>query len=201
MRMNETPFIFLLDDCIREFGEEKGRKIYREADAIFSALEAGTDYKGDDAIRKHIQMKLLPPLSYYKALLSVGYDRSEALDLVRAEEKKIAEKKKKSMSKMARLPFAYSFFRLGVKKFMTRNFPEKGWKTEWVRCDAKEIHFNLHSCIYNDVCKKNGCPELCTVYCENDDISFSGLLPKIRFERKGTLGNGADCCDFHFKKC
>ena len=35
MRINETPFAFLLDDCIREFGEEKGRKIYQEADDIF----------------------------------------------------------------------------------------------------------------------------------------------------------------------
>mgnify|MGYP002226113380 FL=1 len=44
------------------------------------------------------------------------------------------------------------------------------------------------------------CPELCCVYCENDDISFSGLLPKIRFERTGTLGNGSPYCDFHFLK-
>jgi hypothetical protein len=34
----------------------------------------------------------------------------------------------------------------------------------------------------------------------NDDISFSGLLPKIRFERTGTLGNGSPYCDFHFLK-
>ena len=37
-------------------------------------------------------------------------------------------------------------------------------------------------------------------YHENDDISFSGLLPKIRFERTGTLGNGSPYCDFHFLK-
>ena len=40
----------------------------------------------------------------------------------------------------------------------------------------------------------------CAVFCENDDIAFSGLMPKIRFERKGTLGKSADCCDFHFVK-
>ena len=184
MRINETPFAFLLDDCIREFGEEKGRKIYREADDIFSGLEAEADYKDNDAIREHIQMKLLPPMAYYKALLFEGFDKDASLDLVRTEEKKTAEAKQESMSKMARLPFAYSIYRMCVKKFMTKNFPEEGWKTEWVRCDGKEIHFNLHS----------------TIYCENDEIAFSGLLPKIRFERSGTLGNGAECCDFHFRK-
>ena len=200
MKISETPFAFLLDDCVREFGEEDGRKIYQEADDVFSNLEAESDYKGNEAIREHIQMKLLPPLAYYKALLSVGYSRTKALDYVRAEEKKAAEAKKESMSKMARLPFAYSIYRMGVRKFMAKNFPEEGWKTEWVRCDGKEIHFNLHSCIYHDLCSKYGCPELCTIYCENDEIAFSGLLPKIRFERSGTLGNGAECCDFHFRK-
>ena len=200
MRISETPFVFLLDDCIREFGEEKGRKIYQEADDIFSGLEAEADYKDNDAIREHIQMKLLPPMAYYKALLFEGFDKDASLDLVRKETQKTAEEKKAAMAKMARLPFAYSIYRMCVKKFMTKNFPAVGWKTEWVRCDRKEIHFNLHSCIYWDMCRKYDCPELCTVYCENDNISFSGLLPKIQFERSGTLGSGADYCDFYFRK-
>ena len=200
MRINETPFAFLLDDCIREFGEEKGRNVYKEADDIFSKLEAGADCRDNDAIREHIQMKLLPPVAYYKALLAEGYDKDTALSFVRKETQKTAEKKKAAMAKMARLPFAYSIYRMGVKKFMMKNFPSVGWKTEWVRCDGKEIHFNLHSCIYWDMCRKYDCPELCTVYCENDNISFSGLLPRIHFRRSGTLAAGAEFCDFHFQK-
>ena len=200
MRINETPFAFLPDDCIKEVGEERGRKIYQEADDIFSRLEAEADYKDNNAIREHIQMKLLPPMAYYKALLAEGYDNHTSLDFVRKETIKTAEKKKAAMSRMSRLPFSYSIYRMCVKKFMMKNFPSAGWKTEWIRCDGKEIHFNLHSCIYWDMCCKYDCPEICTVYCENDNISFSGLLPKIRFERSGTLGNGADYCDFHFRK-
>ena len=45
-----------------------------------------------------------------------------------------------------------------------------------------------------------GCPELCPLYCENDDIAFAGLAPKITFRRTGTLASGALCCDFHFLK-
>ncbi len=200
MRIDETPFAFLLADCIRGFGEEKGRRIYHEADDIFSKLEAEADCKDNDAIREHIQMKLLPPMAYYKALLAEGCDKNTSLDLVRKETQKTAEKKKGEMSKMARLPFAYSIYRMGVKTFMTKNFPSEGWKTEWVRCDRMEIHFNLHSCIYWDMCRKYDCPELCTVYCENDNISFSGLLPRIHFRRSGTLAAGAEFCDFHFQK-
>ena len=200
MKINETPFSFLLDDCISEFDEEKGRRIFQEADDIFSKLEADADYKDNAAIREHIQMKLLPPMAYYKALIAEGYDKDTSLDFVRKETRTTAEKKRAAMAKMVRLPFAYSIYRMCVKNFMAKNFPPEGWDTEWIRCDSKEIHFNLHSCIYHALCNKHGCPELCTVYCENDNISFSGLLPKIRFERGGTLGKGASFCDFHFIK-
>ena len=44
------------------------------------------------------------------------------------------------------------------------------------------------------------CPELCCVYCENDDISFSGLLPKIRFERTGTLAKWFALLRFSFSR-
>ena len=111
MRINETPFSFLLDDCIREFGEEKGRRILQKADDIFSKLESDADYKDNAAIKEYIQMKLLPPLSYYKALLAEGYDKEVALNFVRKETQKTAEKKE-AMSKMARLPFAYSIYRM-----------------------------------------------------------------------------------------
>lgn len=200
MRISETPFSFLETDCLSIFGDEEGRSIYRAADLVYSRLESEMDHECNEAIRNHLQMKLFPPMAYYKALLSAGYDKAKALDYVRREERRTAEKKKQSMAKMVKLPFAYSIYRLGVRKFMEKNFPKEGWKTEWIRCDGKEIHFNLHSCIYHDLCNKYGCPELCAVYCENDDISFSGLRPKIRFERNGTLGNGAGWCDFHFKK-
>ena len=59
---------------------------------------------------------------------------------------------------------------------------------------------DIVACLYNHYFTELGCPELTKIFCENDDIAFSGLMPKIRFERKGTLGKGVDCCDFHFIK-
>ena len=34
---------------------------------------------------------------------------------------------------------------------------------------------------------------------ENDVTIFSGFAPNIIFERSGTLANGNEKCDFHFK--
>lgn len=198
MKICETTLGFLEADCKRFFGEEAGKEIAGQTEAIYQDLLCGADDRGSEAIREHLRRKLLPPLAYYKALRARGLGEGEALEYVRRETRKAAQIKRAEMQKLARMPFAYSMYRLGVKKHMQKNFPAAGWQTEWVRCDGREIHFNLRSCLYWETARACGCPELCPVYCENDDISFSGLLPKIRFERAGTLAGGADCCDFHF---
>ena len=200
MRISETTFPFLENDCVQTFGAEKGSAIFQQTEALYQQLLSGADYKNSDAVKEHLQRKLFPPMAYYKVLCANGISKEKALEYVKQETHKAASVKRDEMKKLANLPFAYSIYRMGVKKHMRKNFPDAGWQTEWIRCDRKEIHFNLHRCIYRDLTNQYGCPELCCVYCENDDISFSGLMPRIRFERNGTLGNGAPYCDFHFIK-
>ncbi|MBE6024905.1 MAG: hypothetical protein E7231_17280 [Cellulosilyticum sp.] len=62
----------------------------------------------------------------------------------------------------------------------------------------KNIKFNLKRCVYHETVSHYGCPELCTVFCQNDTTAFSGYLPKIVFQRSGTIGEGKAMCDFHF---
>ncbi len=196
--IEKTPFSFLYDDIRKEFGEEQGGKIFRDADRIYRKLLQKSDDRGSEAVRDHLKNRLLPPLAYYQALTAAGTDRENALEYVRKETRKTAELKKDRLKKLARMPFSYEIYRMGVKRYMKNNFPQEGWETEWVFCDRHQIVFNLHRCLYADVTAACGCPELCCVYCENDDIAFSGLMPKIQFRRSGTLAGGASCCDFHF---
>lgn len=200
MKINETTLTFLENDCIQTFGTEKGAAIFQQTETIYQELLNNADYKNNEAIQNHLQLKLFPPMAYYKALYANGISKEKALEYVKQETHKAALIKRDEMQKLANMPFAYNIYRMGVKKYIKKNFPDIGWQTEWIRCDKKEIHFNLHRCIYWDLTNLYECPELCCVYCENDDISFSGLMPKIRFERSGTLGNGASYCDFHFKR-
>ena len=41
------------------------------------------------------------------------------------------------------------------------------------------------------------CAERC--FCDSDDISYTGLHPKLIWERSMTLGRGNDRCDFCMK--
>ena len=96
------------------------------------------------------------------------------------------------------MPFTYSLFKMFAKSHMKKKYPIEGFTVKWRRYDYKEIHFDIVRCIYKEMCEKYCCPELCTVFCQSDVTAFAGYKPKIRFERLGTIGEGANCCDFHF---
>lgn len=200
MTLDETQFDFLKGSCLRTFGNEKGALLFRKTEAIYQQLLDNSDDRGSAAIGEHLAQSLFPPMAYYKALCAQGFAQEKALELVRKQTAQAAEQQRLEMQKLAKLPFAYTIFRKGAKKHMKKNFPDQGWQTEWVRCDGKEVHFNLSKCLYWELCQAYGCPELCSVYCEKDHIIFSGLAPKLRFERRYTLAEGDDYCDFRFFK-
>lgn len=55
------------------------------------------------------------------------------------------------------------------------------------------------SCPYFRYFTELGCPEITKIFCENDDRIY-GSLPGLQFLRTGTLGKGAERCDFWMKK-
>ena len=191
MKLNETTLSFLEVDCIQQFGKEKGNLIFEQVEKIFQELLNNADYRNNAAIQNHLQAKLFPTLAYYKTLRENGINQDEALEYVRKETHKAANIKREEMKKLGNMPFAYTIYRLGVKKHMRKNFPDTGWTTEWVKCNGKEIHFNLHKCIYWELTKMYHCPELFCVICENDDMSM-GALQAAEAEGKDLVIIGVD---------
>ena len=62
-----------------------------------------------------------------------------------------------------------------------------------------EYRMDILSCPYCRYFTELGCPELTKIFCDNDERVY-GDLPGLSFRRAGTLGKGADCCDFYLKK-
>ncbi len=62
-----------------------------------------------------------------------------------------------------------------------------------------EFRMDITACPYCRYFRELGCPELTEIYCENDDRVY-GNLPGLKFERTGTLGKGAERCDFRIRK-
>ena len=61
-----------------------------------------------------------------------------------------------------------------------------------------EYRMDITQCPYNRYFAELGCPELTKIFCGNDDRVY-GDLPGLEFIRTGTLGRGADKCDFYLR--
>jgi hypothetical protein len=142
--------------------------------------------------------RVLPALSIYKAHLEIAGDKENALDIV---DNLIRTTYFSNMANGIRLlnylpdPF---FIVKPVLKMMTRN--------EYVTGAQKIIEdnedcFALHTyrCFIFDILKMYGVPELTVAFCNTDDF-LAEQLPKVHFERVGTLGKGNPYCDFRWER-
>lgn len=198
MDYRETNLNFLCDDLMEEYGKKQGGLLYDSICRKYAKLCDGELQSDNHEMNEHIFKRLLPTISMYTALIENGFTKEEALTIAQKEIQRNAQDKAEENAWLTKMPFAYGLFKLFAKSHMKKKYPMDGFTVEWKRCNAKEIHFDIVRCIYKEMCEKYHCPELCAVFCQSDITAFAGYEPKIKFERFGTLGDGADCCDFHF---
>ncbi len=199
MNYSDTMFSDMKSICEMKYGIEKGLCIYSNAEENFQKMKNEADYRNSDVIKWHMTKNIFPVLSYYMSLLENGFSTEQAYTNTLEVTQKHAEIEKRKNERLAKIPFFYYLFKIFSKKVMDKTYPVEGWETEWIRYDNKEVYFNLKSCVYFEVTNQYGHPELCTVFCANDTTAFSGYLPKVKFERSGTIAEGKELCDFHFK--
>jgi len=198
MDYKKTNFPFLEEDCINEFGDENGKIINALSKTRLSTMLESADYRNNYVIKEHYSRNMFPIISYYLTLQDRGYSKETAYNFVLKEAQKAANIQKRKNKMFSKMPFAYKIFKLFTKEIMKKMYPKEGWETEWILFNNKEIHINFKTCIYVKMTLYYGCPELCTVFCRNDEIIFSAYVPKIYFKRDGTIAEGSVCCDFHF---
>ena len=198
MDYKKTAFSFLYDDLTEKYGNEKGKQLYVLMCEKYMNL-CGQETKSENQeMNKHIFKRLLPTIGIYITLIENGFTKEQALMFTHREIQHNARSVVEENAKLTKVPFTYGLFKMFAKSHMGKKYPTEGFTVEWKRHDKKEVHFNITRCIYKNMCEKYSCPELCTLFCQSDVTAFSGYEPKIKFKRMGTLGGGADCCDFHF---
>lgn len=198
MDYKDTHLDFLYDDLLGEYGEKQAKLLYSLMCRKYTDLCKCEMKLECDEMNEHIFKRILPTISVYMTLLENGFTKEKALAVAHDEIQHNAHHKAEENAKLTKMPFTYGLFKIFAKSHIKKNYPVEGFTVEWKRHDCKEIHFDIVRCIYKEMCEKYHCLELCTVFCQSDITAFYGYEPKIRFERAGTLGEGADCCDFHF---
>ena len=199
MDYTKTKFPFLKEDCINEFENEKGNAIYNHSNKRLEEFLKEKDYVENSTIRKHLTTHLFPLMAYYLTLKDFDFSKKDSYKLAYKKIQKLGNIRKKRNERLKKIPFIYSLFKLFAKPYINNQWPVEAWKTEWLKQDNDEIHFRFHDCVYFNITKKYGCPEICKLFCSEDIISSSGYAPKIIFKREKTIGQGNKYCDFHFK--
>lgn len=181
---------------IEEFEEEKGLNLYHNQIIKLNFLIENIRNKTKNQ-RKTLINTILPRIALYKILEESDIDEVSSYEYVRKYMTNfVATKKHSSMLKMEKILGFYAIYRSIFLKIMRKTDLQKSNQ------EKGKNYFNvtITKCLWHTACVENGCPNLCPLFCDVDDITYGGLK-KIGFSRTKTLGYGADCCDFHmFKK-
>lgn len=180
------------DFLVQEFGKDRGRKLFEQQEKILNESIQTTQHKTKNQI-KALAQTILPRIALYKAL-SAELSKTDAeppmrkymLDVV-------AAKKHAANAKMEVFPGFYALYSRIFLKIMRST----DLQVSTQECSKDFYNITIHKCLWHTACVENGCPELCRLFCDVDDVTY-GDLRKIGFTRTKTLGYGGDCCDFHF---
>lgn len=161
-------------------------------DKMLGALIANTKNKSVSQM-KTLTRTILPRVALYKALFGDGIPEADADAYVQKYmPEKVAAKKHKSVAGMEIVPGFYALYSKIFLRIMQTDLQESTQSH-----DKKSFDVTITKCLWHTACVENGCAELCRLFCAVDDVTYGGLR-KIGFTRTRTIGNGDDCCDFHF---
>ena len=178
---------------LEEFGGEKGQALAAAQEETLAALIKNQNGKSESQM-KTLSGTILPSIALYKALMKSGLAQEDAYERVRRYMLgKVAAQKHASTARMEAVPFFYALYsRIFLKIMRTADAWES---TQRRKRDSFDV--TITKCLWHTACAENGCPELCRLFCEADNVTYGGLK-KIGFSRTQTLGCGGDACDFHF---
>ncbi len=178
---------------IREFGEDEGCELFSQQESRLDAILAGTVDKTKNQMQTLTQT-ILPRIALYKVLADSDCAKEEVVEhLRRYMLDVVAAQKHRATARMERIPGFYAIYsRIFLQIMRTTDL-----QVSTQECGRDYYDITITKCLWHTACVENGCPELCRLFCDVDDVTYGGLR-KIGFSRTKTLGYGGDCCDFHF---
>ena len=179
-----------------DIGGQKADGIARAAQKRYEELcrENASDSK---ALRIHTYKRIYPGIAVYEAMRAAGIPQEKAVWYIREVFQRIAGKLEPHVRRSLRIPGLAKhlpglFMKLSQKLFGT----DAGFAYEFPERRGGEMRANMVRCPYFETCRRYGCPEITTAYCDSDDALYGNMHPKLVWGRTKTIGRGADCCDF-----
>lgn len=180
---------------IEEFGEERGSALFaQQADKLTALIETIGDKSENQ--RKTLIQTILPRVALDQALSQEALSGEDVEATMRKYMQNIvAAEKHAATAKLEAIP---GFYFLYSKAFLRIMRTSDLWESTQAH-DKDHFEATITKCLWHTACVEAGCPALCRLFCDVDDVTYGGLK-KLGFSRTKTLGYGEACCDFHFFK-
>ena len=179
-----------------DVGEVKAAQIARSAQKRYEALRAENSSDSKE-LRSHSYKRIYPGIAVYEAMRAEDISQEKAIWYIREYFQRLAAKRVPFFQRAIKTfglarKFPYLFV-AGVKKSCQ---PNAGFVYELPESHYNEARINIVRCPYFEICKRYGCPEITSAYCDSDDAGYGNLHPNLIWGRTKTIGHGGDCCDF-----
>ncbi len=191
----KAPLRAELEKCLPK---EEVDALWRQATEKLAAIlaEHADLPKG---MRFHTEARIFPSAAVYLTAKECLGEKTAA-GIVENAAVELTEALGRKLARLMRLPGMGSLFVRIWDPLVRKVFgPDNGFRNRFYPKRKGEYRMDVLACPYCRYFEELGCPELTRIYCENDDRTY-GNLPGIVFERTGTLGKGADRCDFCIRK-
>ncbi len=178
----------------RSLSDELWRKAETRLDGIlkeYGPLSGG--------VRTHTDHYIFPAAAVYLTLCEVTR-RENAYAVIENVAIRNSTETGRKLAKLMRLPGMKSFFVWVWGPMVKMLFgADSGFQNVFYPKKKGEYRVDITACPYCRYFTELGCPELTKIFCANDERCY-GNLPGLEFMRTGTLGTGADRCDFCLRK-
>lgn len=194
---HDTGFCNIKKELVKKYGTPVAEQIWQKAGRNLEELSR--KYKHlPKAVKLHTDGNMFRNAAVYMAIKE--YDPEDALNVLDEGAKKEGARIAKLLSILLHIPGMKSIMLKVFSKMLTSFFGENAEFKSIRHCDSNnEVSFDIIQCPYCKYLKEIGCPELVQISCNIDEYIY-GNLPGLEFKRTGTLGTGADKCDFCLRR-
>lgn len=157
-----------------------------------------TDF-GPEDVKYSSYLNVYTGLVAYEILRDAGFTEEEAFaayNYMSAPMRKVAHAMHRVIDVV---PGGFSFIRRTIISDLTGS-KRLCWSTKLIRNDNEVFEYKITRCLYYEVCKAHGCPELTRAFCEHDDFAYGAVRKHVKFTRFESFGDGGTCCHDRFEK-
>ena len=194
---HDTGYRNIKKDLIKRYGQETVQRIWEKAGANWEELCARYAHL-PVKIKQHTDGQMFRMAAVYMALKEVFPE--QALEILGAGVEREGRRIAKMLSRALHIPgMDYVFLRIFTKMLDSSYNEDAGFQSTKHCISKDEVYFDINACPYCKYLTEIGCPEIARFSCEIDEWIY-GNLPGLEFRREGTIGTGADKCDFCLKR-